>query len=358
MQQLDLEDLDRMREIDREDMLGHVNALPDQFENAWNLALTLPLPASHQQPRRIVLCGMGGSAIGGDLTAALIGPTSPVPFIVVRGYDLPAFASGPDTLVIASSHSGNTEETLSATKQAIEAGARVLIVTTGGQIGELAQTHGFPMWQFDYKSQPRAAIGWSFGLLIGLAHRLGLARSLEADLKAGLDLLRQYQPRYAAESPVAANSAKRGAGQLMERIPVFFGGGIFEPIARRWKGQLNENAKVWAQYESMPEANHNAVVGIGFPAEHMVKMAAVFIMSEQFDHPRVHLRHRLTLRMCLENGIMTDTFKPAGSSPLAQMMHAIQYGDYVSYYTAIGYGVDPTEIAPIVELKAQLARHP
>jgi len=354
---LNLDDRSRMLEIDRDNMLGHIDALPTQFQNAWHHAQTLPLPDSHRQPRLIVLCGMGGSAIGGDLTAALISRSSAVPFIVIRGYDLPAFVAGPDTLVIASSFSGNTEETIAAVHEAETRGVRLLAITTGGQLADYARQHGHPLWLFDYKSQPRAALGWSFGLLIGLVHRLGLAPSLESDLAEGVALLTAQRALYGAESPLATNPAKRGAGQLIGRIPVFWGGGFFAPIAQRWKGQLNENAKVWAQWEPMPEANHNAVVGIGFPAEQMIKMTAVFIMSPTLDHPRVLLRHELTLKMCLQNGIMTDTFKPQGTSALAQMMHAIQYGDYLSYYAAIAYGADPTEIAPIIELKEQLAAH-
>jgi glucose/mannose-6-phosphate isomerase len=352
---MNLDDLDHMRAIDRSDMLAHIDALPDQFENAWKHAQTLPLPETHRHPRQIVLCGMGGSAIGGDLIAALVGSTAAVPFTVIRGYDLPAYVSGPDTLVIASSHSGNTEETLSATEQALARGVRLLAVTTGGQLADHAAAHGYPAWTCDYKCQPRAALGWSFGLLIGLAHRLELAPTLETDLQEAVAALRVQAPAYTASSQVPRNPAKRGAGQLIGRIPVFFGAGIFEPVARRWKCQLNENANVWAQYETMPEANHNAVVGIGFPAENAIQVAAVFIASRQFDHPRVGVRYDLTYRMCLENAIMADTFRPEGDSALAQMCHAIQYGDYMSYYTAIAYGADPTEIEPIVELKEQLA---
>jgi len=351
----DLDDLNRFVTLDREHMLAHIDALPDQLEAAWRAAQTLPLPDTHRQPRQIVLAGMGGSAIGGDLLAALIGPSSPVPFFVVRSYDLPACAQGPETLVIASSFSGNTEETLAAADQALGRGVRLLAVTTGGQLAAHAEAHGYPLWRIAYQSQPRAALGWSFGLLLGLAFRLGLAPALEGDLREAIEVLRQYTPVYTATSPVTQNPAKRGAGQLIGRIPVFFGGGLFEPVARRWKCQLNENAKVWAQYEGMPEANHNTIAGIGFPAEHRVNIAAVFITSRQLDHPRVTLRHELTFQLCLQNGIMADFFRPAGQSALAQMCHAIQYGDYVSFYTAMAYGADPTEIAPIMELKEQLA---
>ncbi|MBN1679513.1 MAG: SIS domain-containing protein, partial [Anaerolineae bacterium] len=165
---MDLDNHETMQTIDRDHMLSHINALPDQLEQAWQAAQEHPLPNTHRQPRQIVLCGMGGSAIGGDLAAALVSSSAPAPFVVVRGYDLPAYVTGPDALVILSSHSGNTEETLSAAAQAIERGVQTLAITTGGKLAAHARQHAYLLWLFDYVGQPRAALGWSFGLLVGL----------------------------------------------------------------------------------------------------------------------------------------------------------------------------------------------
>ena len=354
---IDLDDQEQVAGIDREHMLSHIDALPTQFLDAWNAAQAFPLPETYQHPSHIVLCGMGGSAIGGDLVAALVADSSPVPFSIVRGYDLPASVAGAETLVIASSNSGNTEETLAAAAQAHERGAHILAMSTGGELAAFAREHGYPLWQFDYKSQPRAALGWSFGLLIGLAHRLGLGSTLEADLQEAVALMTAQRDQYTASVPEADNVAKQDARQIVGRIPVFFGSGIFEPIARRWKGQLNENSKVWAQYEPMPESNHNAVASVLFPREGDFDMAAFFINSPQYDHPRVSLRYDLTRKLCAGGGFVTRTFTPQGRSALAQMCHAIQYGDYLSFYIAMLYGKDPTAIAQIVELKTQLAQH-
>lgn len=352
---IDLDDIARSHAVDREQMLTHIDALPGQLQDAWETAQSLPLPDTHRSPSTIVLCGMGGSAIGGDLVAALVAPTAPVTFSVVRGYDLPAYAAGPQSLVIASSHSGNTEETLSAAAQAQLRGARILVITTGGELAAFATAQDHPLWRFAYNSQPRAALGWGFGLLVGLAHRLGLAPALETDISEAIALLRARSFDYTLSNPEARNRAKQVARQLTGRIPVCFGSGIFEPVARRWKGQFNENAKVWAQVEPMPEANHNAVASVQFAREQAAPLAALFITSPQFDHPRVALRNELTQVMCADAGFLVETFQPQGQSALAQMCHAIQFGDYVSYYTALLYAKDPTAIAQIVELKAQLA---
>ncbi len=352
----DFDDLEHVRQVDRDNMLAHIDALADQFQQAWVAAQQYALPDAYLTPRQIVLCGMGGSAIGGDLLAALIAPTAPVPFTVVRGYDLPAYVASPDTLVIASSHSGNTEETLAAADQAHARGAHLLALTTGGELAEHASYHGYPLWQFDYLSQPRAALGWSFGLLVGLAHRMRLAPALDTDLPEAVALLRKQQPAYTISTPIAANVAKQTAQQITGYLPVIAGAGVFEPVARRWKCQLNENAKVWAQYEPLPEMNHNAVASVSFAAEQAVKLAAVFITSARFDHARVALRHALTEKLCREHGFVTRRFEPQGESVLAQMCHAIQFGDYLSFYTAMAYSKDPTAIEQILELKAQLAQ--
>lgn len=355
MQSFDLDTVSQMQQLDPEHMLSHIDAMSQQLQDAWAAAQSYPLPDEYTQPRQIVLCGMGGSAIGGDLIAALVAGSAPVPFVVVRGYELPAYVSGPDTLVIASSNSGNTEETLAAAATARERGARVLAVTTGGKLAGFASEHGYPLWQFSYESQPRAALGWSFGLLVGLAHRLGLVPSLESDVDEALGLLRAQTDAYTASTPTVSNPAKQAALQIAGRLPVVIGSGIFEPVALRWKGQLNENAKVWAQFEPMPEMNHNAVASVIFPPEQGFDLAALFIMSETYDHPRVTLRYDLTYAMCEENGFAAQRFQPQGASKLAQMCHAIQFGDYLSYYAAMIYQKDPTAIAQILGLKARMA---
>ncbi len=166
---------ERFAALDPQAMLSHIHALPDQVENAWALAHTLPLPEEYLHTRLIVLSGMGGSAIGGDYLAALVAHASPVPILVVRGYDLPAYVAGSDVLLIASSNSGNTEETLAAYEEAGRRGVKRLAITTGGTLAARAAADGVPLWQFTYRRQPRAALGWSLGLLIGLADRLGLA---------------------------------------------------------------------------------------------------------------------------------------------------------------------------------------
>ncbi|MCI0713658.1 MAG: bifunctional phosphoglucose/phosphomannose isomerase [Chloroflexi bacterium] len=343
--------------IDKDNMFQHVDDQPEHYEAAWELGRALPLPDDLSDVRQVVIAGMGGSAIGGDLLASYVATTCPVPIVVLRGYDLPAYAQGNDTLVIVSSFSGNTEETLAVYEQATERDCRVIAITTGGKLANFAKHHGHTLWQFEPDiGQPRAAIGWSLGLLLALAHRLRWTdKSIEDDFIDAIDNLKKYRERYRIEVDAEDNPAKRQAGQCMGRIPVFVGGGVFEVVARRWKTQFNENSKFWAMYDPMPEMNHNTVVGIENPKELMSKIAVVFITSREYDHPRVALRHSLTFKLMLQNGFNVDKFRPRGRSLLAQMLHAIFYGDYVSFYAAIGTEKDPTVIEPIIELKKSLS---
>ncbi len=162
---MNLNDTQAFQVLDKQNMLSHIDGLPDQMRQAWDLGSNLPLPPGYQV-QQIVIAGMGGSAIGGDLLAAYIAPSCRVPVVVHRDYGLPAWAYGPQTLVIASSHSGNTEETLDAFAQAQARNCRLLAITTGGALARQAEAAGIPVWRFDHKGQPRAAVGYSFCLLL------------------------------------------------------------------------------------------------------------------------------------------------------------------------------------------------
>lgn len=343
--------------LDPENMRGHIDALPDQFENAWARALSLDLPADLGSVSRVVICGMGGSAISGDLLSALIEPACSIPIQVSREYELPPYVAGPESLVIALSYSGTTEETLSAVYQAIERGTRLLAITTNGDLAPLVRNARGAVWTFEYPSQPRAALGWLYGLLLGAAVRLGLAPDLSADVQEVITRMRRDGEAWTTASPTSRNPAKRLAGQLVDCIPVIWGAGLLAPVARRWKTQINENSKSSAYFEALPELNHNAVAGIVAPEELMArhKFQIVQLVSPTYDHPRVAIRHQATESLLREAGVITEVIKARGQSRLAQQMNLIQFGDYISFYLAMAYGVDPTPIPPIVMLKQKLA---
>jgi glucose/mannose-6-phosphate isomerase len=352
---MNLDDVAAFSRIDSKNMLGEIDALPDQITMAWKLGFEQPLP-DWQGIRQVVLAGMGGSAIGADLLAAYIDSSCRVPVFAQRDYGLPGWANGPETLVIASSHSGNTEETLSSFEQAIQNDCRCLAVTRGGKLAEFARQTSIPLWTFEHKGVPRAAVGYSFGLLLAAFVRLNLVQNqpkVHQDLVHAVEAIRRQQNSIKAEIPAARNQAKRNAGQLVGRWVTVIGAEILAPVARRWKGQISELAKAWAQFEFLPEADHNTLAGIENPEELFGRSMVVFLRAASY-HPRNLLRTDLTRKLFMLEGINTDVFEAPGDTPLAQLWTALHFGDYMAYYLAMAYGIDPTPVDVIEDLKAEM----
>jgi glucose/mannose-6-phosphate isomerase len=352
---MNLDDVDQLKRTDPDNMLGHVDGLPDQIEAAWALGQSAEMRDSFAEAELIVICGMGGSAIGGSLLAALAAPECRAPIVVNRDYDLPAYVAGPKCLVIGSSFSGGTEETLTAFETAAARETQLLAITRGGKLAEMARNFNAPVWTFSYQSQPRAGVGYGFMLPLALLCRLGLMADKSADVAEAVKVMRAQQPELRIDTPVAHNLAKRLAGQLMGRTPAIFGAGYLAPVARRWKTQMNENAKAWAQFDEVPELDHNGVVGTTNAEELIGKFMVLFLEGSQV-HPRNATRLKATRDLFMMQGFNTDMIQARGESPLAQMLSCLHFGDYLSYYLAVAYGVDPTPVEPIDHLKAELAK--
>ncbi len=347
-----LDDFKLFYQLDTQNMLGEINGLSAQLELAWDLGNQYPLPEV-RDIRQVVVAGMGGSAIGADLLGAYYEPIGRVPYFVLRDYTLPAWAKSKNTLVIASSHSGNTEETLSVVEQAMEADCSVAVLCTGGKLAELAEANRIPLWRFQHAGQPRAAVGYSFGLLLAMLSRLGLLPDPSSELEDAIQQMRMQQRSLLADVPVVSNPAKRLAGQLINRWVVVMGSGILAPVARRWKGQISEVAKAWAQFEFLPEADHNTLAGIENP-EALLSQTMVIFLRASLDHPQNILRSDLTRQTFMLAGLGTDYFEAKGQTRIAQMWTTLHFGDYVSYYLAMAYGVDPTPVPAIESFKIAL----
>src|SRR6266496_2982082 len=209
---MNLDDLDRFEQLDTLNMLSEIDNLPNQLGYAYQLGLKHDLP-DWKDFRQAVIAGMGGSAIGADLLASYCASLSPIPVFVHRDYGLPFFAHGTDTLVICSSHSGNTEETLDAFAAAHKAECRVIVVCTGGELAKHAKENNIPVWTFDHAGQPRAAVGFSFGLLLAMFQRLGFIPNQKEAIDDALASMKRSQGRLKVDVPAAKNPAKRYAGQ-------------------------------------------------------------------------------------------------------------------------------------------------
>ncbi|MGH2582236.1 MAG: bifunctional phosphoglucose/phosphomannose isomerase [Anaerolineales bacterium] len=340
------------KKFDASDMIGHIKGLPDQISAAWELGQKPELPG-WTNIQQIVVSGMGGSAIGADLVQAYALPELPIPFTTHRDYGLPANARGEGTLVICSSHSGNTEETFSAFGAAKASGCRILVISTGGRLADEAKKNGIPLWTFEHKGQPRAAVGFSFALLLAALARLKLISDPAGELSVATATMKDQQKSFLPEVPDTANPAKRMGGQLMGRWVTIYGAGIMAPVARRWKTQINENAKAQASFEFLPEADHNALEGISQPEDQFGATMAIFLRASQ-NHPRNERRAELTRMSVMLSGQNTDEINAAGETRLAQMWTALHYGDYTSYYLAIAYGADPSPVPTISEFKQKM----
>jgi len=347
-----IESVERIRAADPEDMLGRIKELPKQIQGAWQVTRAAQLPPAYGDVRNITVIGMGGSAIGGDLAASLLADELKVPMSVHRDYGLPAFI-GRDSLVIASSYSGNTEETLSAFDEARKRGAKVLALTTGGTLATQARAANYPVVTFSYKARPRATLGYSLGLVLGSLTRLGLIRDLSADIDAAVADLAKLEER--VHEGARTNDAKKLAIELYGRIVFAYGAGVMGVMARRVKGQWNENAKNWSAFDVMSELNHNAVVG--FPNPQIAREAiTVLLLRSDRDNPRHKIRFDVTRELLDRASIQHKSLEFGGTNLLSEVLQMTLFTDYVSFYVALLNGADPSPNTAIDYLKDRLAR--
>ncbi len=353
---LDIDKPEKVRAVDQEGMLDHILALPDQIDRAWHEALRVEIPETYWNVKAVVFCGMGGSAIGGDLASALAQDTSPVPILVHRDYGVPSFV-GEETLVVASSYSGNTEETLTAFEEALRRKAKVLAMGSGGLLQDRSHASGIPFFHFDYEGQPRAALGYSFMGALGVLHRLGFVTVDEADLSKAVDLMKRLSCDVALEVVAEKNRAKSLALSFYGNFTILYAADIMAPVARRWKTQINENAKAWAFVEPLPEVHHNSVVGYENPYE-LAGNVVIAMLRSSFNKERNRLRYDVTEKVMKRTGLVYHLVDAEGNTPLQQMLWMLYLGDFVSFYMAAAYETDPTPVEVIDFLKGELARVP
>ncbi len=354
MNKINLDDVKIYPKHDPAGMLGHIKDLPAQVRRAWEQVAAFQLPPDYAKIDKIIIIGMGGSAIGGDLLQDLVQAEIKVPIIVHRDYGLPAFVDK-NTLVIASSYSGNTEETLSAFTLALKSGAKKLVVTTGGTLGELAAKNSIPVFKIDYASQPRAALGFSLIPMLGILAKLGLIKDKSKDVAETAALLEKMVTELDEKSSLKSNPAKRLARKLHGRLTVVYGAGIAAGAAHRWKTQLNENAKAWAFDEVFPELNHNAITGYTFPPE-VARQITVVMLRPGPLRGHIGRRYTATAELLAKAGAACEYVDSRGESDLARLMSLVMVGDFTSYYLAILNGIDPTPIPAVDYLKERLAK--
>jgi glucose/mannose-6-phosphate isomerase len=351
---VDLDSSRTYKEAGIAEILDHLRQFPEQCERAWEKALKFELPPVYEGIDKIIVLGMGGSAIGGEIARHLVLSESKVPVWVHRDYDLPLILNDA-TLVIASSYSGNTEETLSAFTRALETPAKKIAITAGGRLKQLAEKNDIPLFIIDYQAPPRMSFPHSFIPLVGIFQKLGLLGDKSADIKETFGILRGLRDDYIETNTLVSNPAKQLAVRLWGHIVVVYGGGMLSAVAQRWKTQFNENGKSWAFFEVFPELSHNAVVGYKFPSEVREKIFVILLRSSLL-HPRSQLHYEAVAELLAREGIKHESVAAKGESALAQIMSLVLLGDYLSCYLAVLNGTDPSSIDAIDFVKGYLAR--
>lgn len=345
--------VEEIRATDPGGMYDLIKAFPAQIREAVGIGAQARLKVRSRGVRNIVLCGLGGSAIGGDLLRSYLAADLGVPFLVNRTYTLPAFV-GRESLVIISSYSGNTEETNSAHRDALRRKAKILCISSGGRTSALARrTHG-DLITVPGGLPPRAALAYSFFPLLLALTRSGFITDRSRAIRETITLLEDRAALYA--NPEASdNRALEIAQMLCERVAVVYSGAErFDSVNLRWRGQIAENAKALAFGHVLPEMNHNELVGWKVLQEQMRQMQ-VIILRDRDDHKRVAMRMDITAKVI---GQYTDHVREVwseGSSLLARIFSLVHLGDWVSFYLAMLHRVDPTPVEIIDRLKRELA---
>ncbi|HHS14522.1 MAG TPA: bifunctional phosphoglucose/phosphomannose isomerase [bacterium] len=343
-----------MENLDKSYMFQKIAELPDQIREGWQIAAGADRPIDFDRIHSIVFAGMGGSAIAGDIIREFLGHALRMPFYVNREYGLPGFA-GSGTLLIASSYSGNTEETLSAVGEGLQRGCDWIAVTSGGQLGETARQKERPLFVLPPGYPPRAALGYSLGVLLNLFSPL-VPDLGESEIEATVNFLKDESGPW-LDIGHHQNKPLALAETLSGRLPLLYTSvGPGEAVAMRWKAQINENAKAHVFVGLMPEMNHNEIMGWEQNQGNIdiLKMMAPVMIRFENDHERVRLRMALTRRIIERIEVGVHEIEARGSNLLDQMLYLILFGDLVSFYMAILHGVNPTEIGNINALKKGL----
>ena len=348
-----LDDSQRMKSLDTEGMLATVEGFDQQLEKALEIGLKADISPPIERIQNILVCGLGGSAIGGDFLSAYLSSDLNVPIQVSRNYSIPTFAS-PSTLVFICSYSGNTEETVASFKAARKAGCFVICLTSGGQILELSRQSNCMTLRIPGGLPPRTALGYLMVPLLVACLRLGLAHDRIDEIQQSVRWVRSRIEQLSTQCPLQENVAKQLAMQLQGKIPVVYGSqDRLKMVATRWCGQISENGKQLAYSSCLPEMTHNEIAGWKWPPSILQKFVPIFLRDRE-DHSRVQLRAEITRGILAETTETCLEFWTEGESWLDRLWSLILLGDFASIYLAFLNGENPTPVTAIEGLKQLL----
>ncbi len=337
--------------VDQSDLHADIVGLPEHLRDAlWKVQSAQLAP--WESPGGLIVAGMGGSGVGGVLARAILGDHASRPILAARTYGLPSWTT-PDTTVLCASYSGNTEETLACYEAAGALGATRVAVTSGGRLAELARSEGVPVIPVAGGFQPRAAVAYMTVAALEVAGLCGAGPRVGSEIDVAADHLEHLVDEWGAAGP-EDSEPKTLARALRDSVAVIVGAGVTQPVAYRWKAQLNENAKVPAFWHELPEMDHNEIVGWE-GASALGRFAAVFL--DDSDTPlRVKQRIELTRELIGDRATGTYVVQSRGRTAVERIFSLVLLGDLVSLYVAVLRGTDPTPVGVIEALKERLAQ--
>ncbi|NIM04629.1 MAG: bifunctional phosphoglucose/phosphomannose isomerase [Armatimonadetes bacterium] len=352
---IDLNKPESYLSLDPAGMLAMTADFPGQCREAVSIGEGFSAPTSFSKAQNILLCGLGGSAIAGDLVHRLTADRITVPFQVNRQYEIPSWVKE-NTLVILSSYSGNTEETLSAFQDTLSRKAQAVCITSGGKLAQLAGDNDVPVISIPSGRPPRASTGFLIFPVLSILEKSGFIPSLEKEKAETVAVLEAMSRELDSKKPVAENEAKKIALWLQDKFSLIYGWGYLAPAAYRWQTQLHENSKALAHSGELPEMNHNEVVAWAHKGALAGKLAVVLLRCED-EPPRIRARFELTKRIISDHASLRE-YQSRGEARLSRQMSLVYLGDYASIYLALLSGKDPVEINAINFLKGELAKLP
>lgn len=355
MQQPDLGQKDIIRKIDKEGMLEVVENFPAQCEQAVSVASKTPLNMQTPTIDSVLIMGMGGSGISGDIIKTVLEPGLKIPIYVNKGYQIPPYVSE-NTLCFAVSYSGNTEETMAGFDQAISRGCKVVSVSTGGTLSKKAGSSNLPLVRIPKGLQPRAALGYLALPILVVLGRLNVIDDMTSDIKEMVQLMQEKRKIWGSEVSMKENQAQMTALRLFRKVPVIYGSkGLTSVVSFRWKCQFNETSKVPSFWHTFPELNHNETVGWGLLSDVTTNFCLV-LLRDAYENPRVKKRIEITRSLIEKHFGDVIEVSSDGKSLLARIFSLIYLGDFVSVYLAILNGVDPSPVKRVEELKKRLGK--
>ncbi len=346
-----LDDARYISKLDKHKMLDLIGALPGQFASALGSFGKSGLKLKRKYDT-VVVAGMGGSAIGGDIAGSYFLGQLPAPLVVLRDYDVPAFVSE-KTLFIAVSYSGNTEETLTALNEARKNGSDAVCIGSGGIMADLSLSESLPFVSVPGGMPPRCAVAYlATSIILVISNAFNIPGSAEEIEEAGA-VLKQMKEELGPSRSARDNPAKSIASKFTHRLPFVYSSSRFtDPVARRWSTQMNENAKTLCHHSMLPELDHNEIVGWGIPRDVSYESCVVFL-----DPGNLSVRHKKRLKVTgdvISQMATVEIVEAKGSGRLSRLFSLVYVGDYVSFYLAMLNGVDPTPIERIDYLKRKL----